>query len=47
MSRTIAIGDVHGQWEKLLRLLRIIGYTENTSDTFIFLGDYADARGRG
>jgi serine/threonine protein phosphatase 1 len=46
MSRTIAIGDVHGQWEKLLRLLETIGY-ENTDDILIFLGDYADARKQG
>ena len=40
MTRVLAIGDIHGQYEKLVRALEVSGYAE--SDQLIFLGDYID-----
>jgi serine/threonine protein phosphatase 1 len=40
MSRTIAIGDVHGGLKALVQLLKRIDIT--TDDKLIFLGDYVD-----
>ncbi len=40
MSRTIAIGDIHGGLKALIQLLEQIQVTPN--DTLIFLGDYVD-----
>jgi len=39
-NKIYAIGDIHGQYEKLAALLSIIGKDEKA--TFIFLGDYID-----
>lgn len=40
-KRVLAIGDVHGQYEKLLDLWGKIKYNDN-EDFLIFLGDYID-----
>lgn len=40
MSRTIAIGDIHGGLKGLVQLLKRIDIT--TDDKIIFLGDYVD-----
>ncbi len=40
ISRLVAIGDIHGQAEKLDRLLEKISPTAN--DQLVFLGDYID-----
>lgn len=40
MSRTIAIGDIHGGLKALIQLLKRIEITQ--SDKLIFLGDYVD-----
>lgn len=40
MARVLVIGDVHGQYDKLMRALEASRYTE--SDQLIFLGDYID-----
>ena len=40
-SRTLAIGDIHGYWRHLEKLLEFINYNKNT-DRLIFLGDYID-----
>lgn len=40
MARVLAIGDIHGQYEKLVRALEASRYAE--SDQLIFLGDYID-----
>lgn len=42
---TIVIGDVHGNYEALDDLLRIVTPELASSDTLVFLGDYID-RGR-
>ena len=39
-ARLIAIGDIHGELDKLNRLLNTIAPTDN--DRFVFLGDYVD-----
>ena len=39
-GRLIAFGDIHGQLEKLKRLLEIVQPT--TADQLVFLGDYID-----
>ena len=40
LSRTFAIGDVHGCYDELVRLMDAIDPT--AKDTIIFLGDYVD-----
>lgn len=40
MSKTIAIGDVHGELDHLKNLFKKLSFTED--DTIIFLGDYID-----
>ncbi|HEY3448759.1 MAG TPA: metallophosphoesterase [Myxococcales bacterium] len=40
-KRTIAVGDVHGDFEALERLLGLLPPLEPT-DTLVFLGDYVD-----
>lgn len=40
MSRTLAIGDVHGRLDELLRVLDYIQY--GNTDRLIFIGDYID-----
>ena len=42
-SRLIAVGDIHGQFDMLQRLMEKIKPTEH--DLFVFIGDYID-RGR-
>lgn len=42
--RTIAVGDLHGQAEKLLDILDKTGYT--IEDRLVVLGDLSDARGK-
>lgn len=42
-KRLIAIGDIHGELDKLNRLLNVVQPAED--DLFVFLGDYVD-RGR-
>ena len=37
-SRTIAIGDIHGQIKALVGLIDLIN--QNPEDTFVFFGDY-------
>ena len=43
-SRVLAIGDVHGMYEKLIKLMDKIRFNPD-EDLLIFLGDYID-RGR-
>ena len=43
MARLIAIGDIHGEINKLNRLIRKLNI--KSDDTLVFLGDYID-RGR-
>ena len=40
MARVMVIGDIHGQYDKLLRALDASNYAED--DQLIFLGDYID-----
>ncbi len=40
MERLIAIGDIHGEYDKLKRLLNKLNLTAD--DTVVFLGDYID-----
>lgn len=40
-SRVLAIGDVHGMYEKLIKLMDIIRFNPD-EDLLIFLGDYID-----
>ena len=40
-KRVIAIGDIHGQFEKLTDLWEKIGFDED-NDLLVFLGDYID-----
>ncbi|HHN66265.1 MAG TPA: serine/threonine protein phosphatase [Nitrospirae bacterium] len=37
-ERTLVIGDIHGEYHKLIRVLQIAGYS--SSDRLVFLGDY-------
>ena len=39
-QRTLVIGDIHGHYSELLRVLDLVGYKD--SDRIIFLGDYID-----
>lgn len=39
-KRLIAIGDIHGELDKLNRLLNVVQATD--ADKFVFLGDYVD-----
>lgn len=41
MSRLLAIGDVHGCYDKLVKLLDIISYNSK-EDQLVLLGDYID-----
>lgn len=43
-SRVMAVGDVHGQYDKLKKLMRKIKF-DPAQDKLIFLGDLID-RGR-
>ncbi|MEW5818773.1 MAG: metallophosphoesterase family protein [Cyanobacteriota bacterium] len=40
-NRTLVIGDIHGYYKHLEKLLEIVNY-DNNSDRIIFLGDYID-----
>lgn len=40
-SRVLAIGDVHGMYEKLIKLMDKIRFNPD-EDLLIFLGDYID-----
>ena len=40
-SRLLAIGDVHGMYEKLIKLADIIRFNPE-EDMLLFLGDYID-----
>jgi serine/threonine protein phosphatase len=40
-KRILAIGDIHGQYDKLVNLWEKIGYNDN-EDFIVFLGDYID-----
>ncbi len=40
MDRLIAVGDIHGQLDKLNHLMAMVNPTEK--DQFVFLGDYID-----
>lgn len=43
----VAIGDIHGNYDELVKLMSILEYETNfQSDTFIFLGDYVDGGDR-
>jgi serine/threonine protein phosphatase 1 len=44
MNRTLVIGDVHGQYGELLRVLELSKYRD--SDKLIFLGDYINRGSR-
>jgi len=39
MKKTYVIGDIHGCYQSLVNMLKLIG---DTDDTIIFLGDYID-----
>ena len=39
-KRLIAIGDIHGEYDKLENLLK--KFQPKLTDTFVFLGDYID-----
>lgn len=39
--RTLAIGDIHGGWSHLIKLLGFVNYKAG-NDRLIFLGDYVD-----
>lgn len=41
IKRIIAISDIHGCYERLVALLRLVNYSER-EDTLILLGDYID-----
>lgn len=41
INRTFAIGDIHGYWQHLEKLLEFINYNPK-NDRLIFLGDYID-----
>lgn len=40
-ARLLAMGDVHGQYEKMMRVLTKVNY-DSVSDSLILLGDYVD-----
>ena len=40
-SRVLAIGDIHGMYEKLIKLMDIIRF-DPEEDLLVFLGDYID-----
>lgn len=42
----IVIGDLHGQFEDLLRIFSFMGYP-NRKSSFVFLGDYVDRGKKG
>ncbi len=44
MKRTLVIGDIHGQYDELLRVLELSKYSD--SDKLIFLGDYINRGNR-
>lgn len=46
MDKIFAIGDIHGCFDKLRRLMRKIPY-DPSNDTLIFIGDYIDRAGGG
>lgn len=41
-KRTIIIGDVHGCLDELIELLEVVGYSPNTEQRLILLGDLMD-----
>ncbi len=40
-SRVLAVGDIHGMYEKLIKLMEIIQF-DPEEDLLVFLGDYID-----
>lgn len=42
MERIIAIGDIHGCYDKLKKMLGRLEWSPGSGDTLVFLGDYID-----
>ncbi len=40
-GRLLVMGDVHGQYEKMVRVLKLCGYRPGT-DQLVLIGDYVD-----
>jgi serine/threonine protein phosphatase 1 len=43
MSRKIfAVGDIHGCFDKLVAMMKILPWNKNNGDLLLFIGDYID-----
>ncbi len=43
MSRKIfAVGDIHGCYDKLIAMMKILPWNKNNGDLLVFIGDYVD-----